>query len=121
MDVLTRLLSNGQEGFTFHAELNRHVLGVTLILSLACGALFGLAPALQMTRPALMPMLRDRSVGEPQLHLFKRILRLSPTRVLLVAQIAISLLLLVAAAVAAGYGPARRAARIDPMLTLRHE
>ena len=64
--VLTLLLANGQEGFTLHAELNWHVLGVTLALSLLCGVLFGLAPRLQATRPALMPTLRDRSVSEPR-------------------------------------------------------
>ena len=35
MRVLTRLLANGQEAFTLHAELNWHVLLVTLALSLA--------------------------------------------------------------------------------------
>ena len=49
------------------------------------------------TRPALMPMLRDRSVTEPGARLRRRLPRLSLTQVLVVAQIAISLLLLVAA------------------------
>jgi macrolide transport system ATP-binding/permease protein len=95
--VLTLLLANGQEGFTLHAELNWHVLGVTLALSVLCGVLFGLAPAMQATRPALMPMLKDRSVSEPRGRLRARVPRLSLTRALVVAQIAISLLLLVAA------------------------
>ncbi len=95
--VLTLLLANGQEGFTLHAELNWHVLGVTLALSLLCGVLFGLAPAMQSTRPALMPMLRDRSVSEPRGRLRARVPHLSLTQALVVAQIAISLLLLVAA------------------------
>jgi len=95
--MLTLLLSNGQQGFTLHAELNWHVLGVTLGLSLLCGLLFGLAPAMQSTRPALMPMLRERSVTESRARLGERIPRLSLTQALVVAQIAISLLLLVAA------------------------
>jgi predicted permease len=93
--VLTQLLANGQEAFTLHAELNWHVLLVTLALSLVCGVLFGLAPALQATRPSLMPRLRDRSVSESGARL--RGARLSLSQVLIVAQIATSLLLLVAA------------------------
>ena len=71
--TLTLLLANGQEGFTLHAELNWHVLGVTLVLSLLCGLLFGLAPAMQSTRPALMPMLRDRSVSDSRGRLRGRV------------------------------------------------
>jgi predicted permease len=85
MRVLTTLLANGQEGFTLHAELNWHVLAVTLALSLLCGV------------AALMPMLRDRSVTAPGARLTGRVPRLSLTQVLVVAQIAIALLLLVAA------------------------
>jgi macrolide transport system ATP-binding/permease protein len=95
--VLTRLLANGQEGFTLHAELNWHVLLVTLGLSLLCGVLFGLAPAIQSTRPALMPTLKDTRVSEPRTRVRNGLPRLSLTQALVVAQIAISLLLLVAA------------------------
>jgi FtsX-like permease family len=49
--LLTGLLANGREGFTLHAELNGHVLGVTLALSFACGVLFGLAPRRRWPRP----------------------------------------------------------------------
>jgi predicted permease len=95
MRVLTQLLANGQEAFTLHAELNWHVLLVTLALSVVCGVVFGLAPALQATRPALMRKLRDRSVSESGARL--RAARPSLTQLLVVAQIVASLLMLVAA------------------------
>jgi predicted permease len=98
MRVLTHLLVNGQEGFALHAELNWHVLAVTLALSFLCGVLFGLAPALQATRPALMPSLRDRAIGQPRARLLSVVPRLISRQALVVAQIAISLLLLVMAA-----------------------
>jgi predicted permease len=94
MRVLTALLANGQEQFTLHAELNWHVLLVTLALSLLCGMLFGLAPALQATRPALMQSLRDRSVTSLARM---RAWRPSLTQALVTGQIATSLLLLVGA------------------------
>jgi macrolide transport system ATP-binding/permease protein len=95
MNLLTQWLANGEEGFTLHAVLNWNVLLVTLALSLACGVLFGLVPALQATRPGLMPALRHRAVTEAGTRL--RAARPSLTQGLIVAQIAMSLLLLVAA------------------------
>jgi macrolide transport system ATP-binding/permease protein len=95
--VLTRLLANGQEGFTLHAELNWHVLAVTLGLSLLCGLLFGLAPAMQAARPAVMPTLKDTSPTERRGFARHGFPRPSATQALVVAQITISLLLLVAA------------------------
>ena len=95
--ALTALLANGQQGFTLHAELNWHVLAVTMVLSLLCALLFGLAPALQATRPALMPRLKDRSVSDAGWRLGAVVPRVSLTQALVVAQIAASLVLLVAA------------------------
>jgi predicted permease len=90
---LTFLLSNGQDNFTLHAELNWNVLGVTAALSVLCGLLFGLAPAIQSTRPDVMPALKNgRTSGpRPRAH-----------HVLIVAQLAISLIILVAAGLFVG-------------------
>ena len=56
---LTFLFSRGRENFTMHADLNWTVLGATAVLSVLCGLLFGLAPAIQSTRPDVMPTLKD--------------------------------------------------------------
>lgn len=85
---LTFLFSKGRENFTLHAELNWIVLGVTAALSLVCGVLFGLAPALQATRPDVLPALKDGRGGGTRHRV---------QHVLVVAQIAMSFLLLAAA------------------------
>ncbi len=86
--TLTFLLSRGQENFTLRAELNWSVLGVTAALSVVCGLLFGLAPAIQSTRPDLMPALKTGLAGGPHRR---------AQHVLVIAQIALSFVLLVAA------------------------
>ncbi len=86
--TLTILFSNGQENFTLHAELNWSVLGVTAALSVLCGLLFGIAPAIQSTRPDVMPALKNGRMGGP---------RRRAQHVLVAAQIAMSFLILVAA------------------------
>src|SRR3954447_19518434 len=86
--ALTFLFSQGRENFTLHAELNWQVLGLTAALSVVCGLLFGLAPALQSTRPDVMPELKNGRGGGS---------RRRAQHVLVVAQIAISFLILVAA------------------------
>ncbi len=85
---LTFLFSNRRGNFTLHAELNWHVLAVTAALSVVCGLLFGLAPAIQSTRPDVMPTLKDGRGGGP---------RRRAQNVLVVAQIAMSFGILVAA------------------------
>jgi predicted permease len=86
--ALTFLFSNGRQNFTLHAELNWNVLAVTAALSVVCGLLFGLAPAIQSTRPDVLPALKNGRGGGP---------RRRAQHVLVVAQIAFSFLILVAA------------------------
>ena len=95
--VLTRLLANGEEGFTLHAELNWQVLLVTLGLALLCGVLFGIVPAVQSTRPSLIPALKDRRAGPSRPRIRAGLRFLNVTQTLVVLQVAISLLLLVTA------------------------
>jgi predicted permease len=86
---LTLLLGN------LHAELNWRVLVAAAALSLLTGILFGLAPAVQATRVDVMPALKETRAGQAQLrHTFWRV---SLGHILVVCQIAISLLMLVAA------------------------
>ena len=86
--TLTFLFSRGRENFTLHAELNWKVLGMTAALSVVCGLLFGLVPAIQSTRSDVMPALKNGRGGGP---------RRRAQHVLVVAQIAISFVILVAA------------------------
>jgi macrolide transport system ATP-binding/permease protein len=95
MRVLTLLLANGRASFTLHAELNWHVLVAAGALSVLTGIVFGLAPAMQATRVDLLPALKETRAGQQTVrHAFRRV---SLSHVLVVAQVAISLLLLVAA------------------------
>ena len=92
---LTLLLGGGPEHVTMRAELNWHVLGVAAALSLLTGVLFGLVPAMQSTHLDLASVLKETRAGQPGArHSFWRI---SVSQVLMVGQIAISLLMLVAA------------------------
>ncbi|WP_031497110.1 ABC transporter permease [Bryobacter aggregatus] len=85
---LTFLFSKGQENFTLHAELNWKVLAMTAALSVVCGLLFGLVPAIQSTRPDVIPELKISRGGGSRRRM---------QHVLVVAQIAMSFLILVAA------------------------
>jgi predicted permease len=95
--LLTRLLANGEPGVSLRPELNWPVLLTTIGLSLLCGLAFGLAPAIQSTRPALMPALKAARSTESWMRVRNRRVRLNPSAILVVAQVAVSLLLLVAA------------------------
>jgi predicted permease len=92
--ALTLLLAGGTDSFTLHAELNWHVLGAAAALTMITGLLFGLAPALEATRVDVMPSLKEARAGERRPYARWRF---GLGRTLVVSQIAISLLLLVAA------------------------
>ncbi len=71
-------------------RIDRRVLGFTLLLSVATGIIFGIAPALQATKPDLIAALKDESTpaGFRRSHL---------RNALIVGQMALSLLLLICA------------------------
>ncbi len=92
--ALASLLAAGGDGTLFRAELNWSVLAATLGVTLATGVLFGLAPALHATRVAALPALkgaRGVSAGAAADG------RVAFGQVLVVAQIALSLVLLIGA------------------------
>ena len=70
-------------------QLSVPVLAFTLVLSLVTGVLFGLAPALQSTKPALVPALKGAAASGGS--------RSRASRTLVVAQMALSIILLASA------------------------
>jgi len=90
------LMANGRQTFVLEAGLNWRVLAVTVGLSLLTGVLFGLAPALQSTRLDLVSAVKQTRAGEARRRIAWS-LKISLSQGLVVTQIAVSLLLLVAA------------------------
>jgi predicted permease len=94
---ITWLLANGRDKFTLHAAIDWPALGFTFALAVVCGLLFGLAPALTGTRVDLTPALKETRASAPRGRLRHAGIRFGLSHVLVVSQIAISLLLVVAA------------------------
>jgi macrolide transport system ATP-binding/permease protein len=93
--VLTVLLSGTSGGGGLQAELNWRVLVLSVSLALLSGVLFGLAPALQSTKLDLVAALKEtQSIKARVRHSFWNA---RGTDVLVVGQIAISVVMLVAA------------------------
>ena len=92
---LTLLLAGGSGHVTVHAVLNLRVLGVAAALSLLTGVLFGLAPAMHATQVDLASGLKETRTSQPSAY--QSFWRISVSQILVVGQIAISLLMLVAA------------------------
>lgn len=92
---LSALLAGGGRGFPLRADLNWHVFGIALALSVTIGLLFGLAPALQATRVDVVPALKGDGGGERRRR--RRFVPFRLSQALVVAQIGLSLLLLAGA------------------------
>jgi predicted permease len=89
--ALVGMLPRGEAGGWLTDSFDARLLLYTFGISLACGLLFSLLPALQATRPDLAPALKDRA---------SNVASGGPARlraVLVAAQIALSLLLVVGA------------------------
>jgi macrolide transport system ATP-binding/permease protein len=95
MRFLTFLLANGDSSFTLHAEMNWRVLSVAAGISLLTGVLFGLAPALQSTRVDVIPALKEARTGQAGGR--RSFFRVNLSQALVTVQIALSLLMLIAA------------------------
>ncbi|NKB86785.1 MAG: FtsX-like permease family protein [Acidobacteria bacterium] len=76
---------------TFDFSIDLTVLGFSVLISLVAGLLFGIAPALQATKPDLVNTLRDESAGAGRAG------RGRLRNALVIAQVAISVVLLVGA------------------------
>jgi macrolide transport system ATP-binding/permease protein len=94
---LTFLLANHRENFNLRAGLDWRVLLFTLLISLATGFLFGLAPAIQATKVDLTPALKETRASNPRGRTRRFGIPFGLSHVLVVSQIAISLLLVAAA------------------------
>jgi len=89
------LLEAGHEDLILRANLDWHILGITLAVAFATGIIFGLAPAITATRVDITPALKESRASAPRRH--GRIVGLG--QLLVVAQIALSLLLVLGAAI----------------------
>jgi predicted permease len=94
---LTFLLANGRDNFTLGAELDWRVLLFTLLVALATGFLFGLAPAIQATKVDITPALKETRASNPHARKRRFGIPFGLSHVLVVTQIATSLLLVAAA------------------------
>jgi putative ABC transport system permease protein len=62
-ELITRLIPGGNIPNESRIEINTYVLSFSVLISVVTGILFGLAPALQSSRPSLVNSLKDQSSG----------------------------------------------------------
>lgn len=89
---LLSLLPSGATGGWLSARLDMRLLWFSLALSLVTGFVFGLIPALQASKPEIMPALKEESTGMSASSSQARI-----RKALVIAQICLSLVLLIGA------------------------
>jgi len=91
-DLLAAALPNDSRAINIHVPIDLRVLAFTLAVSILTGFLFGLAPAFRATRVDLSPVLKDNAAA-----VLKAGSRSRLGKALVVAQVAMSLVLLVGA------------------------
>jgi macrolide transport system ATP-binding/permease protein len=89
------LLAGGRQGFSLQAEIDWRILAFTIGVAFATGILFGLAPAIAATRVDVTPALKETRASSPSRR--GRLAGLS--QILVIGQIALSLLLVLGAAI----------------------
>ena len=88
------LLAGGREDFSLHANLDWRILAFAIGGAFATGIVFGFAPALAATRVDITPALKETRASAPR----RRAGRIGLSQFLVVSQIALSLLLVLGAA-----------------------
>ena len=90
-ELITRLIPGGNIPNESRIEINTYVLVFSFLMSVATGILFGIAPALQSSRPSLVNSLKHQSSGSGDA--FGGRMRAA----LVIAEVALSMVLLVSA------------------------
>jgi putative ABC transport system permease protein len=91
VDLLIAFIGNQVPGY-IKPDIDPRVLGFTLLVSLLTGIVFGLAPALQASKPGLNELLKEGSrgsMGGARRHFIRRLL--------VVVEVALALMLLIGA------------------------
>jgi predicted permease len=91
-DILFTFLPSFQESLVINIDIDARILGFTLGISLLTGILFGLAPAYRATRLDLTPALKASAKV-----LGRERARFGLAKILVIAQVALSLLMLIGA------------------------
>ncbi len=92
---LVWFFANGHPDFSLHASLDGRILAFTVTVAFVTGILFGLAPAMQATRIDITPALKESRASTPR----KRGRWVGLGQMLVATQIALSLLLVLGAAI----------------------